>query len=140
MLGTSDTWSTIHSSQRTSVLYCRSSDFREREGRGGLPATFKLSFEHEKWILDGCPTGRKALLAPYSSELSAGACVCHKMARNHHPSLLVLAFRLFFMGINLYLTSCFRFTTTTIPSCWSRPATSSSVLSVRRACQNHHFL
>ena len=78
-------------------------------------ATFKLSFEHEKWILDGCPTGRKALLAPpYSSELlSAGACVCHKMARNHHPSLLVLAFRLFFMGINLYLTSCFRFTTTT---------------------------
>ena len=95
---------------------------REREGRGGLPATFKLSFEHEKWILDGCPTGRKALLAPpYSSELlSAGACVCHKMARNHHPSLLVLAFRLFFMGINLYLTSCFRFTTT-IPSCWIRP-------------------
>ena len=110
---------------------------REREGRGGLPATFKLSFEHEKWILDGCPTGRKALLAPpYSSELlSAGACVCHKMARNHHPSLLVLAFRLFFMGINLYLTSCFRFTTTT-----QARATSSPVLSVRRACQNHHFL
>ena len=28
MLGTSDPWSTSHSSQRTSVLYCRLSDFR----------------------------------------------------------------------------------------------------------------
>ena len=52
-------------------------------GEGKLEPTFKLSFEHEKWILDGCPT------TDSSVDREERTWYCHKIASKSEAVVMV---------------------------------------------------